>query len=88
MSEPVVTSNLDEALASLKAIDDANQASFDASLSTHFGPPPPVEPVPESTASSLPKHAYGAYRQRLRTTLPADCLGAPVEAEPRTDKSA
>jgi len=70
MAQSVITSDFDQALASLKAQNEANDAAFNASLNTMFAAATPApEPAPEPTNSALPKHAYGAFRQRLRTAL-------------------
>ena len=74
MSDAVKVSNVDEAIASLKAAHDADQAAFDATLGAllNLRAPPAPAPTPESTASALPKYRYGDFRHRLRTAMP-DC---------------
>lgn len=74
MSDAIKTGNVDEAIASLKAAHDANQAAFDATLGALFNSPAPAAPAAprESTASALPKYRYGDFRHRLRAALP-DC---------------
>jgi hypothetical protein len=74
LSDAVKVSNVDEAMASLKAAHDANPAARDASLGAllNLPAPPAPAPPPESTASALPKYRYGDFRHRLRAALP-DC---------------
>lgn len=74
MSDAINVSNVDEAMASLKAAHDANQAALDATLGALLNLPAPAAPAPppESTASALPKYRYGDFRHRLRAAM-SDC---------------
>ena len=67
MSDAINVSNVDEAMASLKAAHDASLGAL-----LNLPAPPAPAPPPESTASALPKYRYGDFRHRLRAALP-DC---------------